>query len=143
MEIIQLIGGELFMESKFKVGDAIYLLQFETNKDGTINRILSTTYTVVSTGADRVLVETCNKREREYVSIFHIENQTLLWGEQTDAEAEVLSRYMWTTDINSSMKKMIEESIDICSDMIKRFSEMSNQLFTIYKNNIGKVIEVK
>ena len=131
------------MESKFKVGDTIYLLQFKTAQNGAINGILSTAYAIVSVGVDRVLVETCNKREREYVSIFHIENQTLLWGEQADAEDEVLSRYMWTTDINSGMKKMIEESIDICSDMIKRFSEMSNQLFTMYKNNIGKVIEVK
>ena len=131
------------MESKFKVGDTIYLLQFKTAQNGAINGILSTAYAIVSVGVDRVLVETCNKREREYVSIFHIENQTLLWGEQVDAEDEVLSRYMWTTDINSGMKKMIEESIDICSDMIKRFSEMSNQLFTMYKNNIGKVIEVK
>lgn len=128
---------------EFKVGDTIYLLQFEKNKDGTINGILSTTYTIVSTGADRVLVETCNKREREYVSIFHIENQTLLWGEQAGAEDEVLSRYMWTTDINSGMKKMIEESIDICNDKIKQFSEISNRLFIMYKNNIGKVIEVK
>lgn len=128
---------------EFKVGDTIYLLQFETNKDGTINGILSTTYTIVSTGADRVLVETYNKREREYVSIFHIENQTLLWGEQAGAEDEVLSRYMWTTDINSGMKKMIEESIDICNDKIKQFSEISNRLFIMYKNNIGKVIEVK
>lgn len=126
------------MESRFKVGDTIYLLQFKTAQDGAINGILSTAYAIVSVGVDRVLVETCNKREREYVSIFHIENQTLLWGEQADAEDEVLSRYMWTTDINSGMKKMIEESIDICSDMIKRFSEMSNQLFTMYKNNIGK-----
>ena len=121
----------------------VYLLQFKTAQNGAINGILSTAYAIVSVGVDRVLVETCNKREREYVSIFHIENQTLLWGEQADAEDEVLSRYMWTTDINSGMKKMIEESIDICSDMIKRFSEMSNQLFTMYKNNIGKVIEVK
>lgn len=128
---------------EFKVGDTIYLLKFKTAQDGAINGILSTTYAIVSVGVDRVLVETCNKREREYVSIFHIENQTLLWGEQADAEDEVLSRYMWTTDINSGMKKMIEESIDICSDMIKRFSEMSNQLFIMYKNNIGKVIEVK
>lgn len=128
---------------EFKVGDTIYLLQFKTAQDGAINGILSTAYTTVSVGIDRVLVETCNKREREYVNIFHIENQTLLWGEQADAEGEVLSRYMWTTDINSGMKKMIEESIDICSDMIKRFSEMSNQLFTMYKNNIQHLVEVK
>ena len=128
---------------EFKVGDTIYLMQFKTAQDGAINAILSTAYTTVSVGIDRVLVETCNKREREYVNIFHIENQTLLWGEQADAEGEVLSRYMWTTDINSGMKKMIEESIDICSDMIKRFSEMSNQLFTMYKNNIQHLVEVK
>lgn len=123
---------------EFKVGDTIYLLQFETNKDGTINGILSTAYTIVSAGTNRVLVETCNKREREYVNIFHIENQTLLWGEQADAEDEVLSRYMWTTDINSGMKKMIEDAVEVCSDVIKQFSEMSNQLLTLYKNNIGE-----
>lgn len=128
---------------EFKVGDTIYLLQFEKNKDGTINRILSTTYTIVSTGADRVLVETCNKREREYINIFHIENQTLLWGEQADAEDEVLSRYMWTTDINSGVKKMIEDAVEICNNVIKQFSEMSNQLFSLYKNNVGKPIGVK
>lgn len=121
---------------EFKVGDTIYLLQFETNRDGTINGILSTAYTIVSAGANRVLVETCNKREREYVNIFHIENQTFLWGEQADAEDEVLSRYMWTADINSGTKKMIKKAVEICSDMIKRFSEMSNQLSTMYKNNI-------
>lgn len=124
---------------EFKVGDTIYLLQFKTNRDGTINGLLSTAYTIVSAGANRVLVETCNKREREYVNIFHIENQTLLWGEQADAEDEVLSRYMWTTDINSGMKKMIEDAVEICNDVIKQFSEMSNQLLTLYKNNIGKI----
>lgn len=122
------------MESKFNVGDTIYLLQFKTAQDGTINGVSSTAYTVVSTGAGRILVESHSKREKEYVNIFHIENQTLLWGEQADAEDEVLSRYMWTTDINSGMKKMIEESIDICSDIIKQFSEMSNQLRIIYQH---------
>lgn len=125
---------------EFKAGDIIYRLQFEANKDGTINGIFSVTYTIVSAGADRVLVEICDKREREYVRIYHIEHQTLLWGEQVDAEDEVLSRYMWTTDTNSGMKKMIEESIDVCNDMIKRFSEMSNQLSTMYKNNISTLI---
>lgn len=120
---------------EFKVGETIYLLQFKTTQDGAINGILSTAYTIVNTGVDRVLAESCDKRY--YVNIFHIENRTLRWGEQADAEDEVLSRYMWTTDINSGMKKMIEESIDICSDVIKRFSEMSNQLFTMYKNNIS------
>ena len=126
---------------EFKVGDTIYLLQFKTAQDGAINGILSTTYAIVSVGADRVLAESCNKRE--YVNIFHIENQTFLWGEQADAEDEVLSRYMWTTDINSGMKEMIEEAVEICNDMIKRFSEMSNQLFTMYKNNIQHLVEVK
>lgn len=123
----------------FKVGDTIYLLQFETNKDGTINGILSTPYTIVSTDADRVLVETCNKREREYVYTFFIEYQTLLWREHANAEDEVLSRYMWTTDINSGMKKMIENAVKVCNDVIKQFSEMYNQLFTLYKNNIKKI----
>lgn len=123
------------MESKFKVGETIYLLQFKTTQDGAINGILSTAYTTVNTGVDRVLAESCDKKY--YVNIFHIENQTLLCGEQADAEDEVLSRYLWTTDINSGMKKMIEESIEICNDKIKQFSNMSNQLFTMYKNNIS------
>lgn len=126
---------------EFKVGDTIYRLKFKTAQDGAINGILSTTYAIVGVGADRVLAESCNKRE--YVNISHIENQDFLWGEMADAEDEVLSRYMWTTDIDSGMKKMIEESIDICSDKIKQFSNMSSQLITMYKNIIRHLVEVK
>lgn len=126
---------------EIKIGDTIYLLQFKTAQDGAVNGILSTAYAIVGIGVDRVLVESCNKRE--YVNISHIENQVFVWGELADAEDEVLSRYMWTTDINSGMKKMIEEAVEICNDMSKKFSEMSNQLFTMYKNNIQHLTEVE
>lgn len=126
---------------EFKVGDTIYRLKFKTAQDGTINGILSTTYVIIGVGADRVLAESCN--EIEYVNISHIENQEFVWGELADAEDEVLSRYMWTTDIDSGMKKMIEESIDICSDKIKQFSNMSSQLITMYKSIIRHLVEVK
>ena len=43
---------------------------------------------------------------------------------------------MWTTDIESGMKTMIEESIQVCNDTIKQFSELNQQLFDLYKNNL-------
>lgn len=58
-----------------------------------------------------------------------------MWREQQVATDDVTERYMWTTDTESGMKKMIEESIQVCNDTIKQFSELNQQLFDLYKNN--------
>ena len=69
-------------------------------------------------------------------SSLHVENQTLLCRGQQVATDDITERYVWTTDIESGMKTMIEESIQVCNDTIKQFSELNQQLFDLYKKNL-------
>ncbi len=119
-----------------KVGDTIYLLQYII-KYGEITGISSTAYNVESIDEDRekaIVVESHGLKLP--VSLFHVENQTLLCREQQVATDDITERYVWTTDIESGMKTMIEESIQVCNDTIKQFSELNQQLFDLYKNNL-------
>ena len=117
-----------------QVGDTIYLLQYII-KYGEITGISSTAYNVESIDEDRekaIVVESYGLKLP--VSLFHVENQTLLCREQQVATDDITERYMWTTDTESGMKTMIEESIQVCNDTIKQFSELNQQLFDLYKN---------
>lgn len=119
-----------------QVGDTIYLLQYII-KYGEITGISSTAYTVENIDEERekaIVVESHGLKLT--VSLFHVENQTLLWREQQVPTDDITERYMWTTDIESGMKTMIEESIQVCNDTIKQFSELNQQLFDLYKNNL-------
>lgn len=118
-----------------QVGDTIYLLQYVI-PFGEITGISSTAYTVESIDEERekaVVVESHGLKLT--VGLFHVKNQTLLWREQQVTTDDITERYMLTTDIESGMKKMLEESIQICNDTIKQFSELNQQLFDLYKNN--------
>lgn len=118
-----------------QVGDTIYSLQYIIEY-GRIKGISSTAYQV--NGIDE-------EREKAFfidsygirlpISLSNVENQTLLCRAQQIATDDITERYMWTTDIESGMKKMIEESIQVCNDTIKQFSELNQQLFDLYKNN--------
>lgn len=119
-----------------KVGDTIYQLQYILTF-GEITGISSTAYTVENIDEERekaIVVESHGLKLT--VSLFHVENQTLLWREQQVPTDDITERYMWTTDIESGMKTMIEESIQVCNDTIKQFSELNQQLFDLYKNNL-------
>ena len=119
-----------------QVGDTIYLLQYII-KYGEITGISSTAYNVESIDEDRdkaIVVESHGLKLP--VSLFHVENKTLLCRGQQVATDDITERYVWTTDIESGMKKMIEESIQVCNDTIKQFSELNQQLFDLYKNNL-------
>lgn len=119
-----------------QVGDTIYLLQYII-KYGEITGISSTAYTVENIDEERekaIVVESHGLKFT--VSLFHVENQTLLWRLQQIATDDITERYVWTTDTESGMKKMIEESIQVCNDTIKQFSELIQQLFDLYKNNL-------
>lgn len=119
-----------------QVGDTIYLLQYII-KYGEITGISSTAYTVENIDEERekaIVVESYGLRLP--VSLFHVENQTLLCREQQVATDDITERYMWTTDIESGMKNMVQESIQVCNDTIKQFSELNQQLFDLYKNNL-------
>lgn len=121
-----------------QVGDTIYLLQYVI-PFGEITGISSTAYTVESIDEERekaIVVESHGLKLT--VSLFHVENQTLLWREQQVPTDDITERYMLTTDIESGMKKMIEESIQVCNDTIKQFSELNQQLFDLYKNILCK-----
>lgn len=118
-----------------RVGDTIYQLQFVVDC-GEIKGISSTAYQVNSIDEERekaIVVD--SNGIRLSVSLFHVENQTLLWREQQVATDDITERYMWTTDTESGMKEMIEESIQVCNDTIEQFSELNQQLFDLYKNN--------
>lgn len=119
-----------------QVGDTVYLLQYIIEY-GEITGISSTAYTVENIDEERekaIVVESHGLKLT--VSLFHVENQTLLWREQQVPTDDITERYMWTTDIESGMKTMIEESIQVCNDTIKQFSELNQQLFDLYKNNL-------
>ena len=119
-----------------QVGDTIYLLQY-ISKYGGITGISSTAYTVENIDEERekaIVVESYGLKLP--VSLFHVENQTLLCREQQVATDDLTERYVWTTDTESGMKTMIEESIQVCNDTIKQFSELNQQLFNLYKNNL-------
>lgn len=119
-----------------QVGDTIYLLQYII-KYGEITGISSTAYTVENIDEERekaIVVESHGLKFT--VSLFHVENQTLLWRGQQIATDDITERYVWTTETESGMKKMIEESIQVCNDTIKQFSELIQQLFDLYKNNL-------
>lgn len=118
-----------------QVGDTIYLLQYVLTF-GEITGISSTAYQVESIDEERekaIVVESHGLKLP--VSLYHVENQTLLGREQQVATDDIIERYMWTTDTESGMKEMIEESIQVCNDTIKQFSELNQQLFDLYKNN--------
>ena len=118
-----------------QVGDTIYLLQYII-KYGEITGISSTAYTVENIDEEREKAIVVESHGLKYtVSLFHVENQTLLCREQQVPTDDITERYMWTTDIESGMKTMIEESIQVCNDTIKQFSELNQQLFNLYKNN--------
>ena len=119
-----------------KVGDTIYQLQYRLTF-GKITGISSTAYNVESIDEERekvIVVESHGLKLT--VSLFHVENQTLLWREQQVPTDDITERYMWTTDIESGMKKMVQESVQVCNDTIKQFSELNQQLFDLYKNNL-------
>lgn len=119
-----------------QVWDTIYLLQYII-KYGEITGISSTAYTVENIDEERekaIVVESHGLKLP--VSLFHVENQTLLCREQQVATDDITERYVWTIDIESGMKTMIEESIQVCNDTIKQFSELNQQLFDLYKNNL-------
>lgn len=119
-----------------QVGDTIYLLQYVLTF-GEITGISSTAYTVENIDEERekaIVVESHGLKLP--VSLFHVENQTLLCREQQVATDDITERYVWTIDIESGMKTMIEESIQVCNDTIKQFSELNQQLFDLYKNNL-------
>lgn len=119
-----------------QVGDTIYLLQYVI-KYGEITGISSTAYNVESIDEERENAIVVEYRGWKFiVSLFHVENQTLLRRGQQIATDDITERYVWTTDIESGMKKMIEESIQVCNDTIKKFSELNQQLFDLYKNNL-------
>lgn len=124
-----------------QVGDTIYLLQYVLTF-GEITGISSKAYQVESIDEERekaIVVEPHGLKLP--VSLYHVENKTLLGREQQVATDDIIERYMWTTDIESGMKTMIEESIQVCNDTIKQFSELNQQLFDLYKNYlyIGKL----
>lgn len=118
-----------------QVGDTIYSLQYIIEY-GEIKGISSTAYQVNSIDEERekaIVIDSYGIRLP--VSIFNVKNQTLLCRVQQIATDDITERYMWTTDKESGMKKMIEESIQVCNDIIKQFSELNQQLFDLYKNN--------
>ena len=118
-----------------QVGDTIYLLQYII-KYGEITGISSTAYTVENIDEEREKAIVVESHGLKYtVSLFHVENQTLLCREQQVPTDDIMERYVWTTDTESGMKEMIEESIQVCNDTIKQFSELNQQLFDLYKNN--------
>ena len=118
-----------------QVGDTIYQLQYRLTF-GEITGISSTAYNVESIDEEREKAIVVEPRGLKLtVSLFHVENQTLLWREQQVPTDDITERYMWTTDTESGMKKMVEESIQVCNDTIKQFSELNQQLFNLYKNN--------
>ena len=119
-----------------KVGDTIYLLQYIIEY-GEITGISSTAYTVENIDEERekaIVVESHGLKLP--VSLFHVENKTLLCRGQQVATDDITERYVWTIDTESGMKTMIEESIQVCNDTIKQFSELNQQLFDLYKNNL-------
>lgn len=67
------------------------------------------------------------------VSLYHIKNQTLLCREQQVATDDITEQYMWTVDIDNGVRKMIEDSIQSCNEIIKQFSDLNQQLFDIFK----------
>lgn len=118
-----------------QVGDTIYLLQYII-KYGEITGISSTAYTVENIDEEREKATVVASHGLKYtISLFHVENQTLLCREQQVPTDDIMERYVWTTDTESGMKEMIEESIQVCNDTIKQFSELNQQLFDLYKNN--------
>lgn len=118
-----------------QVGDTIYLLQYVLTF-GEITGISSTAYQVESIDEEREKATVVGPHGLKLrVSLYHVENQTLLGKEQQVATDDIIERYMWTTDTESGMKEMIEESIQVCNDTIKQFSELNQQLFDLYKNN--------
>ena len=118
-----------------QVGDTIYSLQYLIEY-GEIKGISSTAYQVNSIDEERekaIVIDSYGIRLP--VSLSNVKNKTLLGREQQVATDDITERYMWTTDKESGMKKMIEESIQVCNDAIKQFSELNQQLFDLYKNN--------
>lgn len=118
-----------------QVGDTIYSLQYIIEY-GEIKGISSTAYQVNSIDEERekaIVIDSYGIRLP--VSLSNVKNKTLLGREQQVATDDITERYMWTTDKESGMKKMIEESIQVCNDTIKQFSELNQQLFDMYKNN--------
>ena len=90
-----------------QVGDTIYLLQYII-KYGEITGISSTAYNVESIDEDRekaIVVESHGLKLP--VSLFHVENQTLLCREQQVPTDDITERCMWTTYIEIEMKTMI------------------------------------
>lgn len=119
-----------------QVGDTIYLLQYIIEY-GEITGISSTAYTVENIDEEREKATVVESHGLKLtVSLFHVENQTLLWREQQVPTDDITERYVWTTDTESGMKTMIEESIQVCNDTIEQFSELNQQLFDLYKNNL-------
>ena len=88
-----------------QVGGTIYKLQYALTF-GELTGISSTAYNVESIDEDRekaIIVEYGLKLP---VSLFHVENQTLLRREQQVPTDDITERYVWTTDIESGMKKV-------------------------------------
>ena len=118
-----------------QVGDTIYLLQYVLTF-GEITGISSAAYQVESIDEEIEKAIVVGPHGLKYrVRLYHVENKTLLCREQQVATDDITERYMWTTDKESGMKKMIEESIQVCNDAIKQLSELNQQLFDLYKNN--------
>lgn len=127
------------MKSKFKVGDVIYQLQYKLNC-GKITGILSSPYIIESIDEEREKITVVGQGMLMYlkysISSYHVENQTLLCGEQQVATDAITEQYMWTTDIESGTRKMIENSIQSCNEIIRQFLDLGQQLFNTSKNNL-------
>lgn len=117
-----------------QVGDTIYSLEYYI-PTGKIKGVVATAYVVEGIDEEREKAFVESHGLKLPVSLCNVESQTLLCRAQQAAPDDITERYMWTTDIESGMKKMIEESIQVCNDTIKQFSELNQQLFDLYKNN--------
>lgn len=128
------------MESKFKVGGVIYQLQYKLNC-GEITGVLSTPYTIERIDKEREEVIVAGQdmlMHLKYpVSLFHIEHQTPLSRAQQSATDAITEQYIWTVDVDSGARKMIESSIQSCNEIIKQFSDLNQRLFDIFKNNMN------
>ena len=123
-----------------KVGDVIYQLQYKLH-GGEITGVLSIPHTIKSIDEKRkkvTVVDDDIPLELVYsVSLFDIEHQTLLCRAQQSATNAITEQYMWTVDVDSGARKMIESSIQSCNEIIKQFSDLNQRLFDIFKNNMS------
>ena len=124
-----------------QVGDTIYLLMLDGDYYE-IEGILSHAYKVESiddTSGNVTVIEKFGFKKQ--VPLHLIEEQVLLCDDQSFPSCYVTEGYMWTTDIKSGMKKMIEESIENCNRWAHQFLDMGERLFDMYKNNLYTMLD--